>query len=77
LEAPIRGARGKTNTRARQELNNVKNLFFNIREPPATIFLSLFAASNVDALRTYSRQWTSVKEGVLVKRPQSPARTAK
>jgi hypothetical protein len=48
LGAPIRGARGKTNTRARQELDNVKNLFFNIREPPATIFLSLFAASNVE-----------------------------
>jgi hypothetical protein len=44
----MRGARGKTNTRARQEVNNVKNFFFNIREPPATIFLSLFAASNVE-----------------------------
>jgi hypothetical protein len=44
---PDRDAKSNRTMRARQEMNNVKNLFFNIREPPVTIFLSLFAASNV------------------------------
>jgi hypothetical protein len=61
LDAPITGAGVKTNTRDRQQVSNVKNLLFNIREPPETIVFSLFAAPNVDALRIYSRQWTFVK----------------
>jgi hypothetical protein len=44
----MRGVSGKQNTRARQQVNNVNKLLFNIREPPSTILLSLFTASDTN-----------------------------